>query len=80
MIHRSGASQAPVLPHTEEEIRERLRLLPHRKVVVLDYPTMQTCRLQATTSPGPTITKPDLDEVRDVKPKALRPFKVVVLD
>jgi len=28
----------------------------------------------------PTMTKPDLDEVRDVKPKVLRPFKVVVLD
>ncbi len=41
---------------------------------------MHTFRLQARTSPGPTITKPDLDEVRDVKPKALRPFKVVVLD
>jgi ATP-dependent Clp protease adapter protein ClpS len=41
---------------------------------------MRTLRLQATTSPGPTITKPDLDEVRDVQPKALRPFKVVVLD
>ena len=41
---------------------------------------MHTSHLRATTSPGPTITKPDLDEVRDVKPKALRPFKVVVLD
>ena len=41
---------------------------------------MRASRLRATTSPGPTITKPDLDEVRDVQPKALRPFKVVVLD
>jgi hypothetical protein len=32
------------------------------------------------TGPTPTITKPDLDEIRDVKPKALRPYKVVVLD
>jgi hypothetical protein len=32
------------------------------------------------TGPTPTITKPDLDEVRDVKPKALLPYKVVVLD
>ena len=32
------------------------------------------------TGPTPTITRPDLDEVRDVKPKALRPYKVVVLD
>jgi len=28
----------------------------------------------------PTITRPDLDEVRDVKPKALLPYKVVVLN
>jgi ATP-dependent Clp protease adaptor protein ClpS len=41
---------------------------------------MRACRVRAATSPGPTITKPDLDEVRDVQPKALRPFKVVVLD
>jgi hypothetical protein len=31
-------------------------------------------------TPTRTVTRPDLDEVRDVKPKALRPFKVVVLD
>src|SRR5262249_60890339 len=31
-------------------------------------------------APTPTITRPDLDEVRDVKPKALRPYKVIVLD
>jgi hypothetical protein len=31
-------------------------------------------------SPTPTITRPDLGEIRDVKPKALRPYKVVVLD
>jgi ATP-dependent Clp protease adaptor protein ClpS len=37
----------------------------------------------STAPPGteaPVVTKPDLDEVRDVKPKALRPYKVVVLD
>jgi ATP-dependent Clp protease adaptor protein ClpS len=28
----------------------------------------------------PTITRPDVDEARDVKSKALRPYKVVVLD
>jgi ATP-dependent Clp protease adapter protein ClpS len=28
----------------------------------------------------PTITRPDLDQRRDVLPKALRPYKVVVLD
>ena len=32
------------------------------------------------TGPTPTITKPHLDEVRDVKPKALRPHKDMVLD
>jgi hypothetical protein len=31
------------------------------------------------TGPTPTITRPDLDEIRDVKPKALLPYKVVVL-
>jgi ATP-dependent Clp protease adaptor protein ClpS len=30
--------------------------------------------------PTPTITRPDLDRDQDVKPKALRPHKVVVLD
>ena len=34
----------------------------------------------ARSETTPTITKPDLDEVRDVKPKALLPYKVVVLD
>jgi hypothetical protein len=34
----------------------------------------------AAQTPTPTITRPDLDEVRDVKPKALRPYKVVVQD
>jgi hypothetical protein len=34
----------------------------------------------AAETPTPTITKPDLEDVRDVKPKALRPYKVVVLD
>jgi hypothetical protein len=28
----------------------------------------------------PTITRPDLERDQDVTPKALRPFKVVVLD
>jgi len=31
-------------------------------------------------SPTPTITRPDLDQDRIVQPKALRPYKVVVLD
>ena len=29
-------TQAPVLPDVDEEVRERLRTLPHWKVVVLD--------------------------------------------
>ena len=33
-----------------------------------------------STSETPTITRPDLDRDQDVKPKALRPYKVVVLD
>src|SRR3712207_4386036 len=41
---------------------------------------MHRFRLRAAASRGPTITRPDLDEVRDVRPKALRAFKVVVLD
>ena len=41
---------------------------------------MHTPRLQSPASPTPTITRPDLDEVRDVKPKALRPYRVIVLD
>jgi hypothetical protein len=28
----------------------------------------------------PTVTRPDLDRDQDVKPKALLPYKVVVLD
>jgi len=28
----------------------------------------------------PTITRPDLDRDQDIVPKALRPYKVVVLD
>jgi hypothetical protein len=32
------------------------------------------------TAESPTVTWPDLDEVRDVKRKALRPDEVVVLD
>jgi len=32
------------------------------------------------TGPTPTITKPDLERIRAVVPKALRPYKVVVLD
>jgi hypothetical protein len=32
------------------------------------------------TGPTPTITRPDLDRDQDVKPKALRPYKVAVLD
>jgi len=31
-------------------------------------------------SPTPTITRPDLERDQDVQPKALRPYKVVVLD
>jgi hypothetical protein len=31
-------------------------------------------------SPTPTITRPDLDRDQRVQPKALRPYKVVVLD
>jgi len=31
-------------------------------------------------SPTPTITRPDLDRDQDVTPKALRPYKVIVLD
>ncbi len=27
-----------------------------------------------------TITKPDLDQIRDVQPKAPQPYKVVVVD
>jgi hypothetical protein len=34
----------------------------------------------SNAAPTPTITRPDLDEIRDVKPKALLPYKVVVLD
>jgi|tagenome__1003787_1003787.scaffolds.fasta_scaffold19685214_3 hypothetical protein len=30
--------------------------------------------------PTPTIARPDLDRDQDVKPKGLRPHKVVVLD
>ncbi|MCC6179218.1 MAG: ATP-dependent Clp protease adaptor ClpS [Chloroflexi bacterium] len=40
--------------------------------------TDATCAGQP--GPAPTITRPDLDEVRGVAPKALRPYKVVVLD
>ena len=36
MSQRCTASQVPVLPDVDEEIRERLRTLPYRKVVVLD--------------------------------------------
>jgi hypothetical protein len=32
------------------------------------------------TAETPTITRPDLDRDQDVTPKALRPYKVVVLD
>jgi hypothetical protein len=35
-----------------------------------------TLRAEST----PTITRPDLDRDQRVQPKALRPFKVVVLD
>src|SRR3954453_23282443 len=41
---------------------------------------MHTPRLQGPASPTPTITRPDLDRDQDVKPKGLRPHKVVVLD
>ena len=41
---------------------------------------MVPLRMLLTAESTPTITRPDLDEVRDVKPKALRPYKVVVLD
>jgi len=34
----------------------------------------------AAQTPTTTITKPDLDLIRDVQPKAPRPYKVVVLD
>jgi len=36
--------------------------------------------VSANQAQTPTITRPDLDDVREVKPKALRPYKVVVLD
>lgn len=36
--------------------------------------------LPSNQAPTPTITRPDLDRDQDVKPRALRPFKVVVLD
>src|SRR5215210_2415286 len=41
---------------------------------------MHTSMPQPTISPGPATTKPDLEDVRDVRPKALRPYRVVVLD
>ncbi len=41
---------------------------------------MHTWPAQVTSSVGPTITRPDLDEEIRSRPKALRPFKVVVLD
>ena len=34
----------------------------------------------SSESPTPTITRPDLERDQDVKPKALRPHKVIVLD
>ncbi len=61
---------------------EMLRQLPRPyKAAVPDWPTVHTCPpIPTRGSVGPTITKPDLDEVRDVTPKALRPYKVVGLD
>jgi hypothetical protein len=50
---------------------------------VIRLRTPQHCLLEVwaeRTGPTPTITRPDLDEVRDVKPKALRPYKVVVME
>src|SRR4051794_24519832 len=41
---------------------------------------MHTSMIHVMISPGPTITRPDLDRDQGVKPKALRPYKVVVLD
>ena len=41
---------------------------------------MHISTVRAAISPGPTTTKPDLEDVRDVRPKALRPHKVIVLD
>jgi len=31
-------------------------------------------------APTPTITRPDLNRDQDIQPKALRPYRVVVLD
>ena len=46
-------------------------VIPHHMCMVL--------RVERT-GPTPTITRPDLDRDQDVKPKGLRPYKVVVLD
>jgi len=51
---------------------------PYQRNVPLGWPWRPTSICDK--SPTPTITKPDLDDVRDVKPKAPRPYKVVVLD
>src|SRR3954466_5170531 len=41
---------------------------------------MHTSTIHTMVSPGPTITRTDLDRDQDVKPKELRPYKFVVLD
>ncbi len=42
--------------------------------------TSDRMSLPSNQTPTPTITRPDLERDQDVTPKALRPYKVVVLD
>src|SRR5690242_2861999 len=77
---RPGSTPTITRPDLDRDQDVKPKALLPYKVVVLDWPTMHTSRMQAPASPTPTITRPDVDRDQDVKPKALRPHKVIVLD